>query len=191
MISSKRDLQYYLECDKKALDALGKRPKIIGNEIWKFEILLRKVEYYKNCKKSLVEKVYSRYLRYRFHNLGVKLGYSIPPNVFGPGLCIAHIGTIVVHSNARVGNNCRIYVDVNIGANTGGPIDVPTLGDNVFIAPGAKLFGKITIADNISIGANSVVTKSFLTPGITIAGVPAKQISDKNANEDLMIKTAM
>ena len=56
----------------------------------------------------------------------------------------------------------------------------PILGDNVYIGPGAKLFGKITIADNISIGANAVVTKSFEQENISIAGVPAKIISEKN-----------
>ena len=41
---------------------------------------------------------------------------------------------------------------------------------------GAVIIGKIKIADGIKIGANSVVTKSFLEPNITIAGVPAKKI---------------
>ena len=39
-----------------------------------------------------------------------------------------------------------------------------------------KITAKIKIADGIKIGANSVVTKSFLEPNITIAGVPAKKI---------------
>jgi len=32
----------------------------------------------------------------------------------------------------------------------------------VYIGPGAKIFGYIIIADNIAIGTNSVVNKSFM-----------------------------
>ena len=53
------------------------------------------------------------------------------------------------------------------------------IGNNVYIAPGVKILPDAEIADNIRIGANAVVTKSFLEPGITIAGVPAVKISDK------------
>ena len=52
------------------------------------------------------------------------------------------------------------------------------IGDNVWIGPGAKIFGKIFIADNIAIGANSVVNRSFAEQNITIAGIPAKKIKD-------------
>ncbi|MDD5801944.1 MAG: DapH/DapD/GlmU-related protein [Solobacterium sp.] len=99
---------------------------------------------------------------------------------------IAHVGTIVVNSNARVGKGCWIYPGVNIGANTGGPDDVPIIGDDVFLGPGAKVFGKIQIGDNTSIGANAVVTKSFFDGNQTIAGIPARKISEKNSNETIM-----
>lgn len=52
------------------------------------------------------------------------------------------------------------------------------LGKNVDLGIGAKIIGGVTIADNIKIGANAVVTKSFTEPGITIAGVPAKKIKE-------------
>lgn len=52
----------------------------------------------------------------------------------------------------------------------------PRLGDNVYIGPGAKIFGPIEIGDNVAIGANAVVNKSF-PDSVTIAGVPAKIIS--------------
>ena len=44
MIESKQDLLYYLEQDKIALFNEGKkRPDFFKDEIWKFEILLRKM----------------------------------------------------------------------------------------------------------------------------------------------------
>lgn len=48
----------------------------------------------------------------------------------------------------------------------------------MYIGPGAKIFGKIKIADGIKIGANAVVNKSFLSAGKTIVGVPAKYTED-------------
>lgn len=52
------------------------------------------------------------------------------------------------------------------------------MGNNVYIGPGAKLFGRIEIADGIAIGANAVVNKSFLENNISIAGIPAKKIGN-------------
>ena len=51
----------------------------------------------------------------------------------------------------------------------------------IHIAPGAKIFGEITIADDIAIGVNAVVKDSFLEQNITIAGVPAKKVGDGGA----------
>lgn len=51
--------------------------------------------------------------------------------------------------------------------------------ENVEIGYGAVLLGDIRIADDIIIGANSVVTKSFEEPGIVIAGVPAVKIRNR------------
>ena len=67
-----------------------------------------------------------------------------------------------------------------------GAIDLKR-GDNVYIGPGAMLFGPIRIADDIAIGANAVVNRSFLEPGITIAGAPAMKISD-HGSEGLVIR---
>ena len=51
MIQSKADLNHYLEQDRIALYKTRKKPRIAGDEIWQYEILLRKTEYYMNCKK--------------------------------------------------------------------------------------------------------------------------------------------
>lgn len=78
---------------------------------------------------------------------------------------------------ARIGSNCRIHFWVNIGTNGGGVEDTPLIGNNVYIGPGAKIFGNIIIGDNIVIGANAVANKSFLEGGYTIAGIPAMIVS--------------
>lgn len=53
----------------------------------------------------------------------------------------------------------------------------PQIGNNVEIGVGAKVIGNITIADNIKIGANAVVTKSFDEEGITLVGIPARKLN--------------
>jgi len=183
MIQSKLDYKKYLEQDKVALrlntlNLSGKILNIISpNLIWKFQKCLRKVEYYQNCKNSSISKLYYYYLKYKFKKISIKLGFSIPPNVFGPGLAIVHYGTIVINGNAKVGANCRMHACVNIGASGGGK-EAPQLGENVYIAPGAKIYGDITIPNNTAIGANAVVNKTFDKEHTAIAGVPAKVIGD-------------
>ena len=183
MITSKEDYFFYLEADRIALGIPNTPPPFFGKEIWKFERLLRKVEYYTNCKNQFPFSVYLKYLQLKLHYYGLFLGYSISPNTFGAGLSIAHTGTIVVNEQVRVGENCRIHTCVNIGTDAGDTDDttVPTLGNNIYIGPGVKMFGKIHIADNIAIGANAVVNKDLTEPGITIAGIPAKKVSDKGS----------
>ncbi len=178
MIKNKKDYYRFIEADKKQLNRKGKHPKLT-DEIWKYEILLRKCEYYKNCKRNPISKIIFNYLKYKKHKLGVKCGFSIPLNVFEEGLSIAHIGTIVVNSGAHIGKNCRIHIDVNIGTKAGGATEAPTIGNNCYIGPGAKIFGKIVIGNNVAIGANAVVNKSFENDNISIGGIPAKIISNK------------
>lgn len=181
MISSKAEYKSYLAQDKKALGikSNGLGSKLIGvlspNLIWKFQKSMRKLEYYTNCKNSGLNKLYVFYLKYKFKKISVKLGFSIPINVFGPGLSIVHYGTIVINRNSKVGSNCRMHACVNIGAS-GGEKGAPQIGDNVYIGPGAKIYGDISIASNIAIGANAVVNKSCKEENIALAGVPAKPI---------------
>ena len=54
---------------------------------------------------------------------------------------------------------------------------VPMIGNNVYIGPGAKLFGPITIGDNVTIGANAVVNRD-IPSNCVVAGVPAKIIKE-------------
>lgn len=189
MIQSKSDYKEYLLADYKAnnvssKERLGGGIALISrylkhlyspNSIIEFIETLRKVEYLTNCRKVSFRKL-RRMMAYRhFQKLSRINGYTIPPNTFGPGLSIAHRGTIVVNGAARIGANCRIHVCVNIGTAKDFGTAAPTIGDNVYIGPGAKIFGPIQIADNCVIGANAVVNKSCITPGRKLLGVPAKE----------------
>jgi serine O-acetyltransferase len=176
LIKSYEDYKRYLQADRAAL-GVSSRWAVFYDEIFQFQCQLRKVEFLTNCKKSAVVRLIAVY---RFRKISIKLGFSIPINVFGPGLAILHYGTIVVNSGARIGSNCRIHTGVNIGAQLGRGNEVPKIGNNCYIGPGAKIFGGIIIGDNVAIGANAVVNKSFAEGGITIGGIPARVISEKS-----------
>lgn len=118
----------------------------------------------------LVARVVLRRQRYR---LGVNLPGS---TVVGPGLFIGHAGGIVVNAATRIGRNCNLSHNVTIGANKGRRAGVPTIGDNVYIGPGAVVIGGISIGDGAAIGANSVVVDD-VPPGVTVAGSPARVVS--------------
>lgn len=176
MITDKKSLKEYLEKDKYALGISRKFPRPFGDEIWKYQIYLRKHEYYQNTKKN---KLLLMYYKVKHHNLGIKLGFSIPCNVFGAGLRINHYGYIVVNPEVKIGEFCDIHQGVNIGVGIDGK--VPTLGNDIWIGPGAKIYGDVKIGNSVMIGANSVVNKSFSECGARIAGIPANIISkEKN-----------
>lgn len=176
MIKTKSELKFYIECDRLA--RYGERTplsvRIKTKDMFNYNIILRKAEYHINNG----HRLRAAYYRYRLLKLGMKLGWSIDPNTFGPGMCIVHYGTVVVNPNARIGKYARIHAGVNIGANAGEQ-DAPEIGDYVYLGPGAKVFGNITIASNVAIAANAVVNKSCLEEGVTLGGIPAKVISHK------------
>lgn len=178
MICSRQSLREYLEQDRIALHVERKKPRIIGDEIWKFQIALRRYEYHLNVTGGLLHPLKLGFAYLRYHRLAVQLGLTIPPNVFDKGLAIAHAGAIVVNSKAKVGQNCRIHPGVTIGA-TNGINQAAQIGDNCYLGSGAKIIGDIQIADGVAIGANAVVVKSIRESNTTWAGVPAEKVSNR------------
>lgn len=152
--------------------------------IAKYVYYLRKQEYYINTAKGnkwkgLLGILYER----KKNKLGSRLGFEIGPNCFGKGLIIYHIGSIIVNPKARIGENCKLH-GANCIGNNGMTEGVPYIGNNVDIGYGAVIIGDVRIADNTIIGANAVVNKSVLSPGCTVAGVPAR-IVKKNMELEL------
>ena len=178
MICSRESLKEYLEQDRLALNIERKKPRVIGDEIWKFQIALRKYEYYLNVPGGVMHKFRMVLAYMRYHRLAVVLGLTIPPNVFDGGHSIAHAGSIVINNKAKVGQNCRIHPGVTIGA-TNGINKAASIGKNCYLGSGAKIIGNIQIADGVAIGANAVVVKSILESDTTWAGVPARKVSDR------------
>ena len=98
---------------------------------------------------------------------------------FGPGLVLMHPHGVVINGGVRGGRNVVIESGVVIGAARNGPnVQVPTIGNNVFIGAGAKILGPVTIGDNVTIGANAVVVKD-VPDGATVVGIPARAVHSK------------
>ena len=95
------------------------------------------------------------------------------------GLYVGHAegGGIIINDNVKIGKNCNLHHGVTIGVkNRGKNPGVPTIGANVYIGPGAKVFGGIMIGNNVAIGANAVVI-SDVPDNAVVVGVPAKIVS--------------
>jgi serine O-acetyltransferase len=108
--------------------------------------------------------------RFMVKRLSVKYGISIPLGVeIGPGFYIGHHGCIFVSPETVIGKNCNISQGVTIGVGNRGRVGVPRIGDNVYLGPGAKLFGRITVGNNVAIGANAVVSRHVKSNSIVFA----------------------
>jgi serine O-acetyltransferase len=115
-------------------------------------------------------------------NLRFRYGVDLPAGTrVGSGLYMNHPNGIVVHSDAVIGRDCNLSQDVTLGeANRGRNAGFPTIGDGVYIGPGAKIVGAVHVGDDAAIGANCVVTRD-VPPHSVVVGVPGRVISDDGA----------
>lgn len=105
-------------------------------------------------------------------------GIAIAPDAsIGPGLYIGHWGCIRIASQVRIGERCNLspMVILGFGAREG-RTGVPSLGDRVYIAAGAKVVGPIRVGSDSAVGANAVVCRD-VPDHVTVGGVPARVIS--------------
>ena len=143
---------------------------------WKYVFRLRRVEYYYELRKKNIFHTIKYLIECRKKNkLGRKLGIEMGECCADRGLMIFHTQGIVINGNVRMGQNVRLHGNNCIG-NSGLDNKAPVIGNNVDIGVGAKIIGDVEIADDIIIGAGTVVVHSFLTKGVTLVGVPARAI---------------
>ena len=79
-----------------------------------------------------------------------------------------------MHARCKIGDNVDIGTNVTIGGRSGHYV-VPVIGNNVYIATGAKILGPIKIGNNVTIGANAVVIND-VPDNVIVAGIPARII---------------
>lgn len=116
-------------------------------------------------------------LRYRY-----KYGIAIPEYTrIGPGLFINRFGGVMINGDAVIGANCNITHGAMLGQLNRGPhAGSPIVGDEVFLAAGCKVLGRIRLGDRAAVGANAVVTKDVPDDGV-VGGIPARLISAKGS----------
>lgn len=64
---------------------------------------------------------------------------------------------IIIAKGSRIGKNARIFHQVTIGNDDIDGKNVPTIGDDVRIYPGAKIVGNVHVGNRCIIGANVVI----------------------------------
>lgn len=132
-------------------------------------------EYHYNNRKHLFHKILSAYYLIKKNRLGKICGFYIWPNSVGNNLYISHLSTVLINGHARIGNNCILHGNNCIGSKGYG-VEAPIIGDNCEIGFGACLIGNIRLGNNIIVGANSVVIRSFEENNCVLAGNPARII---------------
>lgn len=107
-------------------------------------------------------------------------GISIPASAkIGHSFYIGHFGGIILNGNSVIGHNCNISHGVTIGVSgVENKRGVPVIGDEVYIGANAIVAGRITIGNNVLIGACSLVTTNVGSNSVML-GVPAQMISEK------------
>lgn len=103
----------------------------------------------------------------------------------GKGFYVGHYGGIIIGEGVEIGERCNISQGVTIGiGGRGEKRGSPKFGNRVYIAPGAKIFGKIRVGNDVAIGANAVVLKDVPDQAV-VAGVPAR-ILNYNSSKDFI-----
>jgi serine O-acetyltransferase len=109
----------------------------------------------------------------------------------GPGLAFAHGGHVVI-GPVRVGRNCDVYQGVTFGASMS--LDdrnprpgAPTLGDRVWVGPGAVIAGDLTVGNDAAVGAISLVVRDVPPRGVVV-GVPARLVSRRGSFTQVMYR---
>lgn len=140
------------------------------------------------------------------HRLGVKIlprmiaehahretGIDIhPAATIGRSFMIDHGTGVVIGETAVIGNRCRIYQGVTLGARSfpTGPDGTlvksvarhPIIGDDVVIYANATILGRVTIGNRCVIGGNIWITESVPDDSIVLQARPENSIRQINTN---------
>lgn len=163
------DWRTHVRADARANGATALLQSCIRDPIQRWLVVLRTLEYLDGCRHRTLGLPLRVVLIVYFQRLSIWLGFTIPPGTCGPGLSLPHHGTIIVNGEARLGPRCCLHPGVTIGSSRG---QVPKIGSDVTLDPGAKVFGAVVMADGSRAAANAVVT-SDVPAGEIAFGVPA------------------
>ena len=173
-IRSKKQLKFYIMADRimnglsakptikeKILDFAVSRPPIM-----KYLKYVRELSYWRH-QTGIIAKLMTGWKYRRCNQLSVKLGCFISEDVFRYGLVVPHHGTLRVGNKNRVGRYAVIHTLVNMTASQ------VEAGDGLYLSVGCKVIGPLSLGNNITVAANSVVHKSVDGDNLLLAGMPA------------------
>lgn len=107
-------------------------------------------------------------------------GIDLPCEVtIGRRFRIDHFGDIIISGDTVMGDDVLIRNGVTIGLRKREERGAPVLGNRVDVGAGAKILGKITIGDDVVIGANAVVIRDVPARSIAV-GIPARVLPRKD-----------
>lgn len=152
---------------------LGLKDYILHNEayfIWRYMYHMRHIEYHQE-KRGLHQLLYLWHW-FKLKRLQFKLHFAIYPNTVGAGFRIYHVGNYVhIGPNVRIGKNCTMVSGVVFGNKTEEEDNrLVTVGDNCYFGLDCKILGPVRIGNNVTIGANAIVTKD-IPDNATVVGV--------------------
>jgi len=99
---------------------------------------------------------------------------------FGPGFILFHSNGVVINGKVKGGANIHLHHEVTIGDDRHGRS--PTLGNDIHVGAGAKIFGPIAVGDGARVGANAVVVKD-VEPNTTVVGIPARAVKRREVDD--------
>lgn len=166
--------------EETVLDFQYHHPKMLKEEVK--NSILRNADGLPVFLYRLVRKIekqgYGDNLKYQIHFLmkvlcGCEIYWS---SEIKEGFRVCHgIGT-VIGSRSKIGKGFRIYQGCTVGQkelkHKGAS---PKIGNDVTLFSNSQILGKVTIGDNVIIGANSLVIDDVKS-GQFVAGNPAKQM---------------
>ncbi|MCQ2089716.1 MAG: serine acetyltransferase [Fibrobacter sp.] len=140
------------------------KDKILKNEswyIWQYIKHMRYIEFHQD--KGGFHRLAYLWHWYKFKHLQFKLHFAIYPNTIGPGFRIYHVGAYThVGPNVKIGRNCTMVSGVVFGNKNEEEDNRPVIvGDNCYFGMDCKILGPVKIGNNVTIGANAIVTKDI------------------------------
>ncbi len=130
----------------------------------------------------ILKQLLQLFLLFWQKGIEITTGISIPASAkIGHSFYIGHFGGIILNAKTVIGNNCNISQGVTIGVSgKNEKRGVPVIRDNVYIGANAVVTGKITIGNNVLIGACSLVNTD-VDDNAVMLGVPAVKVSEKSS----------
>lgn len=85
-----------------------------------------------------------------------------------------HPTGVVMGRRVKAGANLKVQSSVTISEAPRGQETV--LGNNVHLGAGCRIIKPLSLADDVSVGANAVVTKSCERRAAVLVGIPAHEL---------------